>query len=56
MKSTPKAPQNSRPIYAVSPCYRLVMPEAEQAAPSRREDHRYDTPRGSAVRRPTLPW
>ncbi len=56
MKSNPKAPQSSRPIYTISSCYRLVMSKEEQTVPSQREDHRYDTPRGSAVRRHTLPW
>ncbi len=56
MKARTPNPRNSRPGYTVSPCYRLVMPESAETAPAPREDRRLDTPRGSAVRRPALPW
>ena len=56
MKTRTPGPRNTHPPYTVSPCYRLVLQERTDSAPTPREDRRLDTPRGSAVRRPALPW
>ncbi|MCO4770928.1 MAG: hypothetical protein KDA24_12920 [Deltaproteobacteria bacterium] len=55
MKNDTTHPRNSRPTYTVSPCYRLVLPQDEPTR-ERSQERRRDTPRGSAVRRHTLPW
>jgi hypothetical protein len=54
MKTT--APErNTNSAYVISPCYRLVLPPEPARRDEGPEDRRTDTPRGSAVRRPSLP-